>query len=115
MGKDKEDIMSHNADCKATENITVLPPLTSHRLTALPGQVFSIAIAAKSSNPTFGPDSNPIVVATPSNPPMPPDIIEVTATESGSLLVSFSTSCPLTGPTSFSLVWSCEEANCRPS
>ena len=62
---------------QAVENITVLPPLTSHRLTAFPGEEFSITIAAKSSNPTFGPDSNPIAAATLSGPPMPPDITEV--------------------------------------
>ena len=39
----------------------------------------------------------------------------MTATKSGSLLVSFSTSCPLTGPTTFSLSWSCEDSNCSPS
>merc|ERR1719239_1629273 len=115
MEKDKEDTVLLNGDCKAVEIITVLPPLTSHRLAALPGQEFSITIAAKSSNPTFGPESNPILAATLSGPPMPPEITEVTATDSGSLLVSFSTSCPLTGPTSFSLVWSCEDINCQTS
>ena len=94
MEKDERDVMFSHPGCKvgiafiilqkyktplfqAVQNVTVLPPLTSYRLSAPPGQVFAISIAAKSSNPSYGPDGDPISASTLSDPPVQPDITEV--------------------------------------
>ena len=94
MEESERDVMFSHPGCKvgiafiilqkyktplfqAVQNVTVLPPLTSYRLSAPPGQVFTISIAAKSSNPSYGPDSDPVLASTLSDPPAQPDITEV--------------------------------------
>ena len=94
LSKDERDVMFSHPGCKvwtalislqnyktpifqAVQNVTVLPPHTSYTLSAPPGQVFSISIAAKSSNPSYGPDSDLISASTLSDPPAQPDITEV--------------------------------------
>ena len=82
----------------------------SYRHSARPGTRYTVSVSAGRGTSLPSPPNTSVVVETLPGPPHPPTIESVETTGPDSLLVKFSSSCPLTGPTAFTLL-----TECRPS
>ncbi len=103
-GKDKSPICHDVCKESCREFMTIVEGDKGHEIVLdklAPWTTYEVRIAARTEHPDFGHYSKPISFKTSSSEPNKPEILKISQSKTGGLVINFDYPCPMTGPTEF--------------